>query len=158
MEKSDWGVTVLQASGEADAGEVWATSTFSMRKATKSSLYGNEVRRAAIEAILDALDRLALAGGARSAGSQAPSSTLGPRLPLMTQEVRAIDWNSDGTERVLRKIRAGDGYPGVLDTIAGEHFHLFGAHPERILLAGPANWWHSETARSAEPPSTGRCG
>ncbi|MGO9906379.1 MAG: hydrogenase maturation protein [Solirubrobacteraceae bacterium] len=137
MEKSDWGVTVLQASGEADAGEVWATSTFSMRKATKSSLYGNEVRRAAIEAILDALDRLALAGGARSAGSQAPSSTLGPCLPLMTQEVRAIDWNSDGTERVLRKIRAGDGYPGVLDTIAGEHFHLFGAHPERILAGRP---------------------
>ena len=130
-------MTVLQASGEADAGEVWATSTFSMRKATKSSLYGNEVRRAAIEAILDALDRLALAGGARSAGSQAPSSTLGPCLPLMTQEVRAIDWNSDGTERVLRKIRAGDGYPGVLDTIAGEHFHLFGAHPERILAGRP---------------------
>jgi putative two-component system protein, hydrogenase maturation factor HypX/HoxX len=137
MEKSDWGVTVLQATGEADAGSVWATSSFRMRKVTKSSLYGHEVRSAAIEAILDALDRLELAGGARSASGGAPSTALGPSLPLMTQEVRAIDWNSDGLERVLRKIRAGDGYPGVLDTIAGVHFHLFGAHPERMLAGTP---------------------
>ena len=28
FDKPDWGVTVLQADGEFDAGEVWATSTF----------------------------------------------------------------------------------------------------------------------------------
>ncbi len=137
LEKSDWGVTVLQATGDVDAGEVWATSTFSMREASKSSLYGNEVRRAAIEAIRDALDRLVLVGAARSARGQVASVAPGPGLPLMTQEVRAIDWKSDRTERVLRKIRAGDGYPGVLDTIAGNHFHLFGGHPERRLGGRP---------------------
>jgi putative two-component system protein, hydrogenase maturation factor HypX/HoxX len=133
LEKSDWGVTVLQATGEVDAGEVWATSTFSMRKAAKSSLYRHEVRRAAIEAVLDALDRLVLVGGAPSPTAHAASVALGPCLPLMTQEVRAIDWKSDGTDRVLRKIRAGDGHPGVLDTIDGKYFHLFGGHPERTL-------------------------
>ena len=35
LEKPDWGVTVLQANGEVDAGEVWATSTFGMRKASQ---------------------------------------------------------------------------------------------------------------------------
>ena len=136
LDKPDWGVTVLQANGEADAGEVWATSTFSLRKAAKSSLYRHEVRSAAIEAIVDALDRLVLVGAAPSASAHEPTLVLGPCLPLMSQEVRAIDWKSDGTERVLRKIRAGDGHPGVLDTIDGKRFHLFGAHPERAL-AGP---------------------
>jgi putative two-component system hydrogenase maturation factor HypX/HoxX len=135
--KPDWGVTVLQANDEFDAGEVWATSTFTMRDAAKSSLYRHEVRRAAIDAVLDAIDRLALVGGAPSATRPVTSVSLGPCLPLMTQDVRAIDWTSDRTERVLRKIRAGDGSPGVLDTIDGKDFHLFGAHPERTLRGRP---------------------
>ena len=137
LDKPDWGVTVLQATGEADAGDVWATSTFPMRKAAKSSIYRHEVRRAATEAVLDAIDRLVLVGDAPPATAQAASVALGPCVPVMTQEVRAIEWNSDGTERVLRKIRAGDGYPGVLDTIEGECFHLFGAHPEAMLRGRP---------------------
>jgi putative two-component system protein, hydrogenase maturation factor HypX/HoxX len=136
LDKPEWGVTVLQANGEFDAGEVWATSTFAMRKAPKSSMYRHEVRRAATEAIIDAIDRLVLVGGTPTATAEA-TVTLGPCLPLMTQDVRAIDWNSDGTERVLRKIRAADGSPGVLDTIDGKHFHLFGAHPERQLRGRP---------------------
>jgi putative two-component system protein, hydrogenase maturation factor HypX/HoxX len=137
LDKPDWGVTVLQANGEFDAGEVWAAGTFSMRKGTKSSLYGHEVRRAATEAVIDAIDRLTLVGGPASSRADAASVAAGPCLPLMTQEVRAIDWESDGTERVLRKIRAADGSPGVLDTIDGKHFHLFGAHPELSLRGRP---------------------
>ena len=44
-----WGVTVLQANGEPDAGRVWATRDFTMRRVGKSSLYRHEVRHAAIE-------------------------------------------------------------------------------------------------------------
>jgi putative two-component system hydrogenase maturation factor HypX/HoxX len=55
----------------------------------------------------------------------------------MTQEVRAIEWGSDRTERVLRKIRTGDSHPGVLDTITGKRFHLFGGHPEATLRGRP---------------------
>jgi len=140
LEKSDWGVTVLQANDEFDAGEVWATNAFSMREAAKSSIYGHEVRRAAVDAILDALNRLVLIGNARPAPDRSASVALGPCLPLMTQEIRQIDWKSDRTERVLRKIRAGDGHPGVLDTIAGEPFHLFGAHRERTLRGHPGEF------------------
>ncbi|MGZ4392618.1 MAG: enoyl-CoA hydratase-related protein, partial [Gaiellaceae bacterium] len=52
---------------------------------------------------------------------------------LMSQNVRAIDWQSDRTERVVRKIRAAEGHPGVLDDIQGTEFQLFGVHRERTL-------------------------
>ena len=137
LDKPEWGVTVLEANDEFDAGEVWAANTFSMRKAAKSSVYRHEVRRAAVEAICDAIDRVVLVGGAPSATAQTGSVALGPCLPLMTQEVRVIEWESDRTERVLRKIRAGDSQPGVLDTITGKRFHLFGGHPEATLRGRP---------------------
>ena len=82
----------------------------------------------ATEAVLDAIDRLVLVGEAPPATTGVARVAPGPCLPLMAQEVRAIDWQSDLTERVLRKVRAGDGHPGVLDAIEGTHFHLFGAH------------------------------
>ena len=44
--ETEWGVTVLQAECEMDAGPVWASATFPMRSAKKSSLYSNEVPRA----------------------------------------------------------------------------------------------------------------
>ena len=47
---AEWGVTVLEATGEVDGGGVWASRTFRTREAGKSSLYRHEVRRAAIEA------------------------------------------------------------------------------------------------------------
>ena len=54
---SEWGVTVLLANGEFDAGEVLATREFRVREAGRASLYRHEVRRAAIEALLDAVGR-----------------------------------------------------------------------------------------------------
>ncbi|NWG74405.1 MAG: hydrogenase maturation protein, partial [Rubrivivax sp.] len=46
-----WGVTVLQANAEMDAGPVWASATFAMREASKSSLYRHEVTEAASRAV-----------------------------------------------------------------------------------------------------------
>ena len=46
----EWGVTVLQATAEMDAGPVWAAETFAMREATKASLYRNEVTEGAARA------------------------------------------------------------------------------------------------------------
>ena len=56
----------------------------------------------------------------------------GRARPLMTQDIRAIDWAADSTEKVVRKIRAGEGHPGVIDSIGDGNFHLFGAHPEGV--------------------------
>ena len=55
----------------------------------------------------------------------------------MTQDVRAIEWQSDSTGAVLRKIYAAEGHPGVLDDVQGLGFHLFGAHRERALRGRP---------------------
>ena len=134
LDKRDWGVTVLQATGEVDAGHVWATRGFKMRKVGKSTIYRHEVRRAAIEALLEAVEKVSVDGASRR--DQAPMA-FGPCLPLMTQEVRAIDWSSDRTARVVQKIRAGEGSPGVLDAIHCKQFHLFGGHAERTLRGRP---------------------
>lgn len=134
-----WGVTVLQANDEPDAGQVWATREFPMRRAGKSSLYRHEVRHAAIEAIVEAVERVIEHGGRapEELGSLSKLSVMGRARPVMSQTVRAIDWSVDRTDTIVRKIRSAEGYPGVLDAIDGVQFHLFGAHPERVLRGRP---------------------
>ncbi|MCB1979752.1 MAG: hydrogenase maturation protein, partial [Burkholderiaceae bacterium] len=111
-----WGVTVLQAVQDFDAGEVWAWEPFAVRAgASKSSVYRREVTQAAVVAVLRALQRF-VPGSLRPAvagGVQAQEA--GPWLPLMPQSERRIDWQHDDTATVLRKIAAADGFPGVLD-------------------------------------------
>jgi putative two-component system protein, hydrogenase maturation factor HypX/HoxX len=128
----EWGVTVLEAGGEFDAGEVWAARAFRTRAVGKSSLYRHEVRRAAIYALVEAIDKI-VDGGAPGALDASDPPVTGRARPLMSQEARAIDWESDSTDTVIRKIRAAEGHPGVLDEVAGAEFHLFGVHRERGL-------------------------
>jgi putative two-component system protein, hydrogenase maturation factor HypX/HoxX len=131
----EWGVTVLLANDEFDAGEPLATRTFHMREAGKSSLYRHEVRHAAVEALLEAVARTT--SDERSADGAPRATPMGVARPLMKQSVRAIDWNQASTDTVLRKIRAGEGHPGVLDAMGGCRFHMFGAQRERTLAGRP---------------------
>ncbi|MEO5336085.1 MAG: hydrogenase maturation protein [Magnetospirillum sp. WYHS-4] len=128
--KEDWGVTVLQANAEMDGGPVWAFRTFPMRLAPKASLYRREVTEAAVAALLEALAKI-------ESGGRPDPAPPGTWRPVMKQEMRAIDWNRDDTETVLRKIHAADGFPGVLDVIGGRAVHLFDAHPETTLMGRP---------------------
>ena len=57
-----WGVTLLQANAEMDAGDIWASAEFPMREATKASLYRNEVTEAAVRAVLTAIERFQQGG------------------------------------------------------------------------------------------------
>jgi putative two-component system hydrogenase maturation factor HypX/HoxX len=129
----EWGVTVLQANAVLDGGDVWATRTFPMRAARKSSLYRNEVTEAATDAVLEAVAKFA--SGRFTAVPQACGAepTRGRTRPPMRQETRRIDWANDATGTVLAKIRAADGSPGVLDTLRGREVYLFDAHPESTL-------------------------
>jgi len=122
---SRWGVTVLQAEAEMDAGPVWAHREFSLRAGTKSSVYRREVTAAAVAAVLEAVQRFA-AGG--FVPQRAPADCVVTR-PLLRQEVRRIDWARDDTATVLAKLRAADGVPGVLDQLFGVPCHLFDARP-----------------------------
>jgi putative two-component system hydrogenase maturation factor HypX/HoxX len=137
LEMAEWGVTVLEATGEVDAGSVWASRTFRTREAGKSSLYRHEVRRAAIEAVLDAVTLVAAGGRAVELVDDVDSSVVGRPRPLIRQANRAIDWSSDSATTVIRRIRAAEGHPGVLDRVAGIEFHLFGVHREDTLRGVP---------------------
>jgi len=130
---SEWGVTVLQASGEMDAGDIWAAETFPMRLAKKSSLYRNEVVEAAVRAVLIAVERFQ----SKDFKSQ-PLDYLRPEVhgrlhAPIRQADRTIDWQRDDTRAVLKKIHAADGFPGVLDTLCGGAYYLFDACAEDTL-------------------------
>ena len=130
--EAEWGVTVLEANGEMDAGDVWAENRFAMREAAKSSLYRNEVTEAAVAALVRALERIER-GLAPEPLDYADPAVRGRARAPMRQADRAIDWRADDTTTVLRKIRAADGAPGVLDEVCGERAYLFDAHRESGL-------------------------
>jgi putative two-component system hydrogenase maturation factor HypX/HoxX len=140
--ETEWGVTVLQAEAEMDAGPVWASRTFAMREATKSSLYRNEVTEAATAAVLEAIERYASGRYAPQRFEPGAPGVRGRARPPMKQDDRRIDWSRDSTADVLRKIRASDGTPGVLDALFGVPCHLYDAHAASAASAG---------ARPAEP-------
>ena len=122
--ETTWGVTLLQAEAEMDAGPIWATATFPMRPAKKSSLYRNEVTEAAVKVVKTALERLP----EFLAGTWQPQAVpLRPMHALMQQADRAIDWPRDDTATVLAKLNAADGFPGVKDELFGQPCHLFNA-------------------------------
>ena len=128
----EWGVTVLQATGEMDAGPVWAHRAFPMRPATKSSLYRREVTEASVGAVTEALQSLAR-GEHPVAAADLGAVARGRARPPCRQADRAIDWARDDTATVLRKIHSADGFPGLRDEILGRPVRLFGAHAEGTL-------------------------
>lgn len=128
--ETEWGVTVLQANAEMDGGDIWASEIFPMRAARKSSLYRNEVTEAAARCVLAAVERFERGGFKPEPLDYARPGVRGQARPLMRQEQRRIDWNRDDTATVLRKIRASDSFPGVLDEVRGVACHLYNAFPE----------------------------
>ncbi|MDP3482686.1 MAG: hydrogenase maturation protein [Sulfuricella sp.] len=135
--EQEWGVTVLQAAAEMDAGDIWASANFPMRAASKSSLYRNEVTEAAAVAVLEAVEKFEAGGVRPEPLDDARPDVRGQWRPAMRQEDRAIDWLHDGTATVLRKIRSADGFPGVLDEVLGVACYLYDAHPETGLRGAP---------------------
>ena len=138
---TEWGVTVLEANGELDAGDVWAERRFPMREAAKGSLYRNEVTEAAVAALAEALARIER-GESPVPLDYSDAAVRGRARPPMRQADRAIDWRADDTGTVLRKIRAADGAPGVLDDVRGLRAYLYDAHREtaqRFAGAAPGD-------------------
>jgi putative two-component system hydrogenase maturation factor HypX/HoxX len=127
--EAEWGVTVLQAEAEMDAGPVWAAESFPMRAGTKSSLYRGEITEAAVRAVLAAIERLAGGGFIPQRVVAGASGVRGRARPLLKQQGRRIDWTRDDTTTVLRKVAAADGAPGLLDELLGTPCLLYDAHP-----------------------------
>ena len=129
---AEWGVTVLQAEAEMDAGPVWAAANFPLRTAKKSSIYRNEVTEAAVRAVIVAVDRV-------KQGNFSPERHPGQAHALMKQADRAIDWQRESSSAILAKLNAADGFPGVADQLFGHNCHLFDAWTEATLKGTPGS-------------------
>src|ERR1700682_826955 len=143
-----WGVTILEAPYEFDAGPIWASHEFALEAdpPAKSSLYRGQVTEAALRGVLEAVARIE--SGEFRSGSWQPEklsdvspqgspSLRGCLRPPMRQADRAIDWMHDSTALIVRKIRAADSAPGLLGTLLGKTCFLYGAHEEERLNGPP---------------------
>ncbi|MEU8547635.1 hydrogenase maturation protein [Streptomyces roseoverticillatus] len=132
--EAQWGVTVLQAEEEMDAGAVWADAAFAVPgDVAKSDLYRGELADAAVRAVLLAVERYASCRWMPRSQDGLPVRT----RTYLRQEERRIDWESMPTESVLRALRAADSQPGVRDELLGDEWFLHGGHPEDRLRGTP---------------------
>lgn len=136
-EEREWGVTVVEAAEQVDSGPIWATYEFKMRAASKSSLYRDEVTRAAVKAMLVAVRRFESRLFVPAPLDYSQPEVRGRYRPMIKTAERRIDWRADTVATILRKIRSGDGAPGVLDEIDGLPVYLYGAHEEGHLVGKP---------------------
>ncbi|MGW4591056.1 hydrogenase maturation protein [Amycolatopsis thermoflava] len=123
-----WGVTALQATGDLDAGPVWASRTFAMpaEPPRKSTLYNGDVADAAVDLIAEVVTKAGDPGFAPR--DQDRAGVAGRSRPPVRQPDRCFSWD-DETGHILRRIRAADGRPGVHTTLAGVPVAVFDAHP-----------------------------
>ena len=125
-----WGVTVLQANAEMDAGDIWASAEFMMPGCSKSSVYRTEVADAAVQAVLLAVARFAARRYRPEPLDYSRPDVAGQYRPPCRQADRGIDWSAEPTSAALTKLRAADSSPGVLDAIGGAEYYLVGGHEE----------------------------
>ena len=123
-EKEEWGVVILRANEEFDAGEIYSEVKFTMRDASKASLYRDEVRTATLKAIKELLVNI------EDKEFKATPQLKSTIHHYLTQADRSIDWKKDTTKEIIKKIRLSDSFPGVQDTLLGIECFMFGVWEE----------------------------
>jgi putative two-component system hydrogenase maturation factor HypX/HoxX len=142
--EKNWGVSILEAADEFDAGPIWASHEFVVEEnpPAKSSLYRGQVTEAAVHGVLEAVARIESGAFRSGAWQPAKLTDVAPYVhgclrPPMRQADRAIDWMRDTTAMIVRTIRAADSAPGVLGTLLGKSCFLYGAHEEERRHGAP---------------------
>ena len=114
--REKWGVTVLQADKEMDAGDIWSTSEFGVRQqATKTSMYVGDVSDHSVKCVLDAVSRFTQNIRPVSLNYSHPE-VWGTLMPNMKKGNRVVDWNMSADE-IVRRVRMSDTQPGALASI-----------------------------------------
>ncbi|MDX2370979.1 MAG: hydrogenase maturation protein [Colwellia sp.] len=135
-QEKTWGVTIIQANEVMDGGDIWASETFAMRNASKSSIYREEVTVASIKALKRALNNYqnkSFRPTSLNELSTVDSKGLGQWRCLMTQADRSVNWMQDCSEVIIRKIHSADGNPGLLATLLNQECYLFNASIDHNL-------------------------
>ncbi|GJM33787.1 MAG: hydrogenase maturation protein [Saprospiraceae bacterium] len=131
-EEKEWGVTLLQATEKMDAGAIWASRTFPMRKVPKACLYRHEVTQAAMESLLEAVEKFE-----HKSFQPTPLDYANPDIKgTWNRSTRPSDYQfswTDAAADILKKIRAADSEPGVLIQLFDEEYYAFGGHLEERL-------------------------
>ncbi|XP_078379709.1 hydrogenase maturation factor HoxX-like [Oculina patagonica] len=142
--EDEWGVSVLQADLEMDAGDIWSSKNFPLKRRnintlTKSSLYVNEVTQTAVKGVLEAIDSLLEGTTPRPLDYNNPQ-VRGTCRPNMTKADRTINWEMPADE-VACQIRMSDSAPGAIGYFRTKEgaedwgwtkaFRVFGAHLEK---------------------------
>lgn len=132
--EKEWGVTLLQANEEMDGGDIWAYRSFKVRDLstiTKGNIYRHEITQAAIECIIEAVEKFETKKFKPIPLDYSNTEIKGKLHAVIKQEDRAFDWN-DTSENIIRKIKAADSSPGILTTIENEAYYVYGAHLEEV--------------------------
>jgi putative two-component system hydrogenase maturation factor HypX/HoxX len=129
-----WGVTLIEARREMDAGPVWAWREFPMRPARKSDLYREEVCDAASGAVREAVARIASGDRTPLMPANWGAGRLEPAIPASGRE---LDPEAMGVDDALRIIRAADGDPGAALDLQGQLFRVFEASRAEGLSGPP---------------------
>uniref|UniRef100_A0A8H7NIB2 Formyl transferase C-terminal domain-containing protein n=1 Tax=Bionectria ochroleuca TaxID=29856 RepID=A0A8H7NIB2_BIOOC len=146
-----WGVTILQAIEEFDAGPVWAFEQFPIDiddpHVTKSTLYRSSVTQAAVTATVAAVGRIT----ANLSPSDTTKSAVSPHMvadpsyrelsvtdklpfqggttrhrPLLKAAQRAFNVNEHTAKEISRRITCSDSQPGCLSTVFGPSLYVYG--------------------------------
>ncbi|VUD61996.1 4-chlorobenzoyl coenzyme A dehalogenase-2 [Thalassocella blandensis] len=137
--EEEWGVTLLQANGNFDDGDIWGTRRFPMRPTSKTSIYKREVTSAAMELMRQAIADIEKNEVCPRKLDYNSSMVRGRERPLMKQDNRVIHWESMSTTQVLKRLRAADSRPGVRCLINGYEVFMYGGVAEPKLKGTPGD-------------------
>ncbi|CAF4095655.1 unnamed protein product [Adineta steineri] len=142
-EQKEWGVTIMEADKEMDAGPIYATQNFSLAnlplsQLTKSKVYRNQVIPAALQSINRAVRNFIEQIEPTPLDYSNPT-VRGTLKPTMKQSQCTINWEEDDARTIVRKISSRDSNPGLLDnSLFGCGMYLYGAHIEKLIKV-PSN-------------------
>ena len=138
----EWGVTVIEAADELDAGDIWATGTFKMKpNMSKTHIYNQDVTMLAQKLVLECVNtkydrKTPYQAESLDYNNPSVKGRLQPTIKA-SDTVRCIDWKIDSTETVMRKILAADTSPGArAELIVGDQAivrHIYGPTLEMNL-------------------------
>ena len=154
-DEKTWGVTILEAAPDFDAGPIWASHEFALEAdpPSKSSLYRGQVTEAALRGVLEAVAEYSNPVGFRASRPMSHPYMRGCLRPPMRQADRAIDWMRDETATILTKSARRTALPASSARCSGKVASSMGRMKRSASKVHPARFWPGVTARSASARS-----
>jgi putative two-component system protein, hydrogenase maturation factor HypX/HoxX len=131
--------TALETDAGKDTGPIWALHEFAVPAGAvaKSRLCRQDVTEATVPGTLQDVEKFQPGQFEPEPLDSSRPDVGGTFRPAVRQTDRAIDWKGDKTDAIVATINATESATGVLDTLFGSPFYLYGAHYEERLKGAP---------------------